>query len=259
MSQPTIVLVIAALFGTACAAAGSCAADERNTHLLRTIRFAVVVAVIGTLVAVILIVGLRFNFTSSMPLGVYHLAKVSPTAVYREMIVAVCAPASAVELGRHRGYLSAGSCSGESEPLLKTVAAVAGDTVTVTTNGIDVNGKLLLNSKPLSLDSSGRPLMPWPSGRYQISPGSIWLYANDERSWDSRYFGPTPVRNVVGAVAPVLVAGISRLRISRMDSALRAGPGCGATRFACPASSPGLRVGHLVRCDRLVVMRVQYQ
>jgi conjugative transfer signal peptidase TraF len=244
MSQSTIILVIAALFGIACAAAGSCAADERNSQLLRTIRFAVVVAVIGTLVAVILIVGLRFNFTSSMPLGLYHLTKVSPTAIHRGMIVAVCAPPSAVGLGRHRGYLSGGSCSDESEPLLKTVAAVAGDTVTVTANGIGVNGKPLLNSKPLSLDRSGRPLMPWPSGRYQISPGSIWLYANDERSWDSRYWGPTPVQNVVGVVAPVLVAGRSRLWMSRRDSALWAGPGGGAIRFACLASSPGLRVGH---------------
>ena len=244
MSQSTIVLLIAVLFGIACAAAVSYAADERNSSLFRTVRFAVVVAVIGTLAAVIIIVGLRFNFTSSMPLGFYRLTSVASAAIHRGMIIAVCAPPSAVELGRHRGYLSVGSCSGESEPLLKTVAAVAGDTVIVTANGIAVNGQLLLNSKPLSRDSSGRPLRHWPSASYQISPGSIWLYANAEKSWDSRYFGPTPIRNVVGAVAPVLIAWRSHRWMSRMDSALRAGPGCGATRFACLASSPGLRVGH---------------
>lgn len=68
--------------------------------------------------------------------------------VERGMFVAVCAPADAAKVGRHRGYLSTGPCSDDTELLLKAVAAVAGDEVTVSRRGLAVNGRLLPHSRP---------------------------------------------------------------------------------------------------------------
>lgn len=206
ITQATAVFFIAIIFSVAGAGLTAYVATEETSKSLRSIRFAVVVGVLITLAVAIAMIGLRLNFTPSMPLGIYRIVDLSPRAVQRGMTVAVCAPATAISLGRHRGYLSAGTCFGNSEPLLKTVAAVAGDSVTIASNGVSVNGCLLRNSKPLAADSSGNTMTPWPSGRYRMSTGSIWLYAGNKRSWDSRYWGPVSVRNVVGEVSPVLVA-----------------------------------------------------
>jgi len=65
-----------------------------------------------------------------------------------------------------RGYIPAGACPGGHEPLVKPVAAVAGDRVTVTALGIAVNGEPIAQSAPLDEDSAGRPLRPVPAGAY---------------------------------------------------------------------------------------------
>jgi len=203
-----MVMLIAIPVGVACSVAVAYAASAPNSPVLRSIRFALICTVIATFVAIVLIIGLRLNFTASMPLGIYRIDHVAPSAIQRGMLVAVCAPVGAAEQGRRRGYLATGTCSGDSEPLLKTVAAIAGDTVTIASDGVSVNGHLLHSSKPLAADSSGRPIASWLRGHYRISNGSIWLYADNERSWDSRYWGPAPIRNVVGAATPFLIAGV---------------------------------------------------
>ncbi len=71
---------------------------------------------------------------------IYRLAPVPKSGVQRGTFVAVCAPLDAAELGRRRGYLAAGPCSADTELLLKVVAAVAGDVVAVSVNGVVVNG-----------------------------------------------------------------------------------------------------------------------
>src|ERR1700730_2890688 len=136
MSQATMVMLIAIPSGVVCAIAVAYAASAPNSQVLRSIRFALIYAVIAMFVAIVLIIGLRLNFTASMPLGIYRIDHVAPSAMQRGMLVAVCAPLGAAELGRRRGYLGTGPCSGDSEPLLKTVAAVAGDTVAIASDGV---------------------------------------------------------------------------------------------------------------------------
>jgi hypothetical protein len=46
---------------------------------------------------------LRFNFTSSMAVGIYRLVPLPKNGVRRGMLVAACAPPDAAELGRRRG------------------------------------------------------------------------------------------------------------------------------------------------------------
>jgi len=133
-------------------------------------------------------------------------APVPKSGVQRGTFVAVCAPLGAADLGRRRGYLAAGPCPADTELLLKVVAAVAGDVVAVSANGVGVNGCPLPRSRPLSFDGAGRRLSPWPQGRYRLGLGQLWLYADNARSWDSRYWGPVPLVHVTARAVPLLVS-----------------------------------------------------
>jgi len=89
--------------------------------------------------------------------------------------------------------------------VLKVVAAVAGDVVEVTAAGVEVNGKLLENSRPLERDRGGRDLVPYGSAARQVAPDELWLHSPFEaRSWDSRYYGPIPLECVTDVVAPLV-------------------------------------------------------
>jgi conjugative transfer signal peptidase TraF len=176
-----------------------------KTRRLRILRLCVFVGVIVLMVHAIAAIDLRFNFTPSMPLGIYRLTPLSKNGVERGSFVAVCVPPVAVELGRRRGYLAAGPCPTGVEPLLKAVAAVAGDSVTVSANGVAVNGCLLPHSRALSRDTAGRRLSPWPHVHFQLRGSKLWLYAANDRSWDSRYWGPTPMGDVLARAVGLLV------------------------------------------------------
>jgi conjugative transfer signal peptidase TraF len=204
VSQAVLVLLLSlalALLAVAAFASGTQARKSKRT--LRVMAFAPAIVVIG---CVVVASGLRFNFTPSMPLGIYRLAPVPKSGVQRGTFVAVCAPLDAAELGRRRGYLAAGPCSADTELLLKVVAAVAGDVVAVSVNGVVVNGHPLPRSRPLSLDGAGRRLSRWPEGRYRLGLGQLWLYADNARSWDSRYWGPAALVHVKARAVPLLVS-----------------------------------------------------
>jgi conjugative transfer signal peptidase TraF len=174
----------------------------RRLRILRSCGFGGVIVLIVYAIAAI---DLHFNFTPSMPLGIYRLMPLSNSGAQRGMYVALCAPPVAAELGRRRGYVAAGRCPTATEPLLKVVVAVAGDSVTVSANGVAVNGCLLPHSRALSRDAAGRRLLPWPEGHFQLRRGELWLYAPNDRSWDSRYWGPGEAALVRARVFPLLV------------------------------------------------------
>jgi conjugative transfer signal peptidase TraF len=141
--------------------------------------------------------GLRVNATASMPQGIWQVE--APEArIGRGEIVKVCLPQSpALDEAAERGYIPGGACPGGHEPLMKPVAAVAGDRVTVTALGIAVNGEPIAQSAPLDEDSAGRPLRPVPAGAYSVRTGEVWLLSgHDPRSFDSRYFRAVPVANI---------------------------------------------------------------
>jgi conjugative transfer signal peptidase TraF len=251
MSQPALVLVLAAATAAAATAAIARAASARLSRRALSSRLLMVGVAFSSFSYVVTVIGIRLNFTPSMPLGIYRFMELSPHEIRRGMLVAVCAPLDASKLGRRRGYLSGGACVGNSEPLLKTVAAVGGDVVAVSPIGVSVNGCLLADSKPLRFDRAGRPMASWPVGRHRVSRGSIWLSAANERSWDSRYWGPAPAGNVSAVVAPLLAVG--DIGSAARDRSMFAVPPCGrrsraAVRRASLASHPrptsGLRGSH---------------
>ena len=103
-------------------------------------------------------------------------------------------------------YIAAGACPGGLEPLLKPVAAIAGDFVTVTPLAVAVNGQPVAETAPLAQDQAGRSLYPVPPGSYRVTSGEVWvLSSHDPRSFDSRYFGPLPAEGVQGEAQPLWV------------------------------------------------------
>ena len=150
--------------------------------------------------------GLRLNGTPSMPVGLWRVAE-AHAPLRRGEVVAVCPPdTEPVRLGAKRGYIPAGNCLGGYEPLVKPIAATAGDVVVISTAGVAVNGQLVPGAALLAQDSAGRPLQPIPAGAYPVASGELWvLSGHDPRSFDSRYFGPVPEANVQGIARPVWV------------------------------------------------------
>jgi conjugative transfer signal peptidase TraF len=152
--------------------------------------------------------GLRINHTASLPMGLWRI-ETPGGAIGRGDIVSICPPDTAVfRASRTRGYMPYGRCPGGYEPLLKPVAAVAGDVVTVTPGGLLVNGEALPYSVALAADSAGRPLPPHRTGSFTLAEGEFWLVSSfNGASFDSRYFGAVPVSLVIGVARPVWTAG----------------------------------------------------
>jgi conjugative transfer signal peptidase TraF len=150
-------------------------------------------------------VGLRVNATASMPRGLWRVRAGEP--VERGEIVVICPPnRTEFRQAVRRGYIPIGRCPGGYEPLVKPVAALASDVVTVTPGGIVVDGAPVANTAPLAKDEAGRTLHPFPIGSYRVRRGELWvLSGHDPRSFDSRYFGAVPASNIIGAARPLWV------------------------------------------------------
>jgi conjugative transfer signal peptidase TraF len=147
---------------------------------------------------------LRLNLSASMPYGLWWVS--DSAAPRRGDYVTLCLPGEPGRIALTRGYIGRGDCPDEAEPLLKPVAAVAGDVVTVTAGGIRVNGEPLANSAPFRTDTEGRPMTAFPAGEYAVDAGMVWVVAgHDPRSYDSRYFGPVATAAITGTARALLI------------------------------------------------------
>jgi len=147
--------------------------------------------------------GVLVNTTSSMPIGVY---RITGSPVTRGTLVSACLPTDNKMTGlmRSRGYEHDGTCPSGLAPLIKPVAAIAGDVVELTANSVLVNGHALPSSRTARLDGSGRLLPSWPRGTYRVPAGSVWLVSTySPNSLDSRYFGPVPTTSIEHAVTRI--------------------------------------------------------
>jgi len=82
--------------------------------------------------------------------------------------------------------------------VLKQIAAVSGDVVLFTPEGVVINGSLWQNSAPL------RPYTPFPFGRYVVQPGQVLLLSHNKRGFDGRYIGFVPTNLLEAIAVPVL-------------------------------------------------------
>jgi len=118
MGQPVLMATLAftiALMLTAAIAIATVVAER----LSRAMNLTVLAAFITVAAVAIQRAELRINFTGSMPIGIYLLSPLAADGLKRGMLVAACATTAASEIGRHRGYLTTGPCTGDSERLLR--------------------------------------------------------------------------------------------------------------------------------------------
>ena len=152
--------------------------------------------------------GVGLNLSASAPRGLYRMVAGAPT---RDALVVACLPADVAAFGLVRGYLGAGTCPGGAQPVLKRVAAVAGDAIDLDGVGAIVNGVRLIRQPITDRDHAGRPLPRLPFGRHVVAPAHVWLAGQSHaRSWDSRYFGPVAVAGVRGVARPIFTIGEAR-------------------------------------------------
>ena len=127
-----------------------------------------------------------WNASPSVPLGLYRI-DLGP--VRRFDLVLIRLPPDVAELADRRNYLP------KSTYLIKFVSAVAGDQVCRLGDRIFVRGALVVRA--LARDSLGRP-MPSRQGCGQLASGDLFLLADNQQSFDSRYFGVVSARDVLG-------------------------------------------------------------
>ena len=157
----------------------------------------------AVLVAAAKSLGLMISETDSAArAGIYRLTM---TRFKRGDLVVACLPREIAREGRERGYLEAGPCPGNAEPVAKVVGALPGDLLDVESSRTCVNGLCFGNSAVAQNDTIGRALSHVGFGKRVVAPNQIWLFGfNDRKSWDSRYFGPLPSANVRGKAQPIL-------------------------------------------------------
>lgn len=147
--------------------------------------------------------GGRFNSTRSIPLGLYWL---TDDPVASGAYVIFCPPVSYVfDEARDRGYISAGYCPGGYGFMMKRVLATADDRIEQTAQGIRINSKPLLASKPMNTDKAGRAMPRYPASSYRLRNNELLLMSDvSATSFDSRYFGPIHTLQIRGVLKPLL-------------------------------------------------------
>lgn len=156
---------------------------------------------LAALILVALLPRFRFNYQySSVPKGIYFL---SSGELARGRLVLICLGRRVEAQTLSRSYGKTGRCPGGSLEALKTIAALPGDTVRVTSLGLRVNGELLPATLLAFSDTAGRRL-PRPASLSTVPPGQVWVHsATNGASWDSRYFGGVPLEGIRALARPV--------------------------------------------------------
>ncbi len=144
---------------------------------------------------------LTYNPTASVAVGWYRVDPLQRGAngllrpVVVDDIVLVPLPTEMAALAAHRGYLPM------HVPLLKRVGAVAPQTVCIVGGVVRIDG--VPAAAAMSADRLGRPLSSWRSCR-RLETGELFLLSlTDPASFDSRYFGPVRVSDLLGVAHPV--------------------------------------------------------
>lgn len=131
---------------------------------------------------------LVYNPSPSVPIGFYLLA--APEALVRGDLVLAPLPDPIHTWADKRGYVPA------TVPVLKQVAALAGDEVCATGPTVRINGQTVATR--LRSDRAGRGL-PWWEGCRRLTSGEVFLFnAASHQSFDGRYFGVTKRTAIIG-------------------------------------------------------------
>jgi len=130
---------------------------------------------------------LIWNVSASAPIGFYWRVAGRPSP--GDLVLAQ-APHWARRLAATRGYLPL------NVPIVKRVAAVAGDVVCASGDEIFIDGRLIAHR--LITDRMGRTLPQW-EGCETLGAGEFFLLLADAPdSFDGRYFGVTERHDIIG-------------------------------------------------------------
>jgi conjugative transfer signal peptidase TraF len=136
---------------------------------------------------------LIWNATQSVPVGLYLRSPAGTLA--RNALVVAIPPFQIARFAAMRGYLPL------RVPLLKHVAATAGDIVCSHQGTITIDGNVI--ARALSRDSRGRPMPRW-QGCTTLGFGTVFLVNPAvPTSFDSRYFGPVSTSSIIGIAVPL--------------------------------------------------------
>jgi conjugative transfer signal peptidase TraF len=145
--------------------------------------------------------GYRLNMTPSYPLGLWRIQALGREPSVDD-IVFICPPGSpAFDLALARGYLPRGLCTGGTGPLIKAVAALAGQNIAMD-GRVYIDGRRLDHSELRTIDTEGRELSAFAGG--VVPMGNVFLHSRFPGSYDSRYFGPIPAAGILGLAKPIL-------------------------------------------------------
>lgn len=168
-----------------------------------TIAAAIAAVSLSVLSLVAFAAGARINDTKSIPLGLYWLTN---DPIEKGAYVLFCPPQAPIfEEAKHRGYIGSGVCPGGFGYMMKRVLAAKNDTVSITDEGVCVNGERLPLSTPVEADKAGRPLHRFQTAYFTVADSDLLLMSDvSAKSFDSRYFGPINRSQIKGVIRPVL-------------------------------------------------------
>lgn len=149
--------------------------------------------------------GIRWNKTSSIPTGLYQISDIPEKGLKRNELVIACPEDTQMQRqALDRGYLLYGfACDGGFAPIFKKVMAFPGDKIQISDEKISINGVSIKNSKRHLFDANGR-VLPVKSSSNVVPEGFVWLLSDyTDKSWDSRYFGPVPIKSIFGVAKPI--------------------------------------------------------
>jgi len=138
---------------------------------------------------------LLYNPSESAPRGWYAVKPVDRLHV--EDLVVVDLDEDIAALAAERQYLP------RHVPLLKRIAAMAGQRVCVTHGDVIID--IFIAAQVHATDYKGRTLPTWSQCR-PLATDELFLLSNtSDASFDSRYFGPVHLSQVIGIATPIWI------------------------------------------------------
>lgn len=146
--------------------------------------------------------GFRVVLERSIPTGIYRLV---PGGLSKGDFVAFHLPDAWSNFALRRGYLKPDLCRRRDRFTIKHVAASQGDSVQIDSSGIWVNKQLLAFSRPLRVDSKGRPLPAFSLSPVTLKEGEFLVISHHRTNGlDSRYYGILSSENMISRAKLVL-------------------------------------------------------
>jgi conjugative transfer signal peptidase TraF len=147
-------------------------------------------------------IGIRLNLSSSLPLGVWKIDK-SFSHIEKGDHVWFTPTKEIAKFALQRDYLERNNqVENNCVPLLKIVYGLPGDTYTFHDDFIRINNVPVEKAKRRRTDSKGRPMPQISNGI--VRPNHLFVLTLNTHSFDSRYYGTIPIKNVKGTAIPIL-------------------------------------------------------